>query len=118
MSKFIIPKGKAFEFNVIVKDTESFLPKDLTAVDTAELSIVNPADDTTILTVTGVVVDAANGAIQYSLSVDDTSVLDKSVKGSEVDWYYTKPRYKANILITFTDDDSDMLVMIDKVYVV
>lgn len=119
MSDFIVPKGRDYVFTVKILDKDSFLPRDLATMTSI---VVDFIDNTTNCSVDAQgaviayeVLDALNGLVKVTVPSVYTSLLT-SERGDKVDGYYLKPVYKCVITVKFSDD-SDVLSIIDKVYV-
>ena len=119
MSDFIIPKGRDYVFTVKILDKESFLPRDLAAMTDLIVDFIDNATNCSVdsgdVVVTYEVLNALNGLVKVTVPNAYTSLLT-SERGDKVDGYYLKPVYKCVITVKFSDD-SDVLSIIDKVYV-
>lgn len=120
MADFTIPKGREYVFTVKVLQKDSFLPQDLTALNTTTSSfeLIKSSDLVKVTTpgVVMVVLDAVNGVLKVTLPNTYTTGLAYE-RGEKVDNYYPKPTYKALLHLNFTDTTPDRTVVIDKVYV-
>ncbi len=121
MSDFIIPKGKEYTFTIKVLQKDSFLPQDLTSLNTAtSLFELIKLSDLVKVTTPGVVItilDAINGILKVVLPNTYTTGLVYE-RGEKVDSYYPKPTYSALLYLDFTDATPDRTVIIDEVYVI
>ena len=115
MADFVIPKGKAYSFNIYVKDDTSVIPKDLSNMTAATFEVVAANDSCTMFTITLTVVDALNGVLTGTISSVQSSELAIE-RGSKADGYYLKPLYQALIHVTFSDA-ADISVLLEDVYV-
>ena len=126
MSDFIVPKGREYTFTVKILDKESFLPKDLATMSAMTVDFIsndvdpvsNPTGckvDDTGNEISYTVVNALNGLVKVTVPAGFTNLLEGE-RGDKVDGYYLKPVYKCVITVKFSDD-SDILSIIDKVYV-
>lgn len=120
MSDFTIPKGRDYVFKVKILEKESFLAKDLTTMTDLTVDFMLKSTscslDQTATPITYVVLNALNGEVQISVPSELTATM-VSEQGDKVDGYYLKPTYKCVITAKFSDD-TDVLAIIDKVYVV
>ena len=132
MADFIIPKGKAFIFNIKVIEKDSLLPQDVEFLDTVNSTIefINPATNVCIMPEAGdpiviaripdnidaVPLTYLNGNISVTIPASYTSKM-VSETGDKVDGYYLKPTYKCIFNLVFTDATPSRVVVIDKVYV-
>lgn len=119
MSDFIIPKGRDYVFTVKILDKDSFLPRDLTTMTSIVIDFVDNTTNCSVdaqgAVVSYTVINALNGLVKVTVPSAYTSLLT-SERGDKVDGYYLKPVYKCVITAKFSDD-SDVLSIIDKVYV-
>lgn len=112
---FTITKGFDNDFTFTIKANGSTLPITISATDTFSATLLNLADDSTVLTKPLSVVDAANGKVGLIFTANDTASLVAD-KGGKVDDYYLKPVYKL-VLQCNTQANGNFLVTIGKVYV-
>ena len=130
MADFIVPKGKEFRFNIKVIEKDSFIPEDVTNLDTINSSVkfMNSATmvciDNTGITIEIVPDDPLadpltylNGIIGVTVPSAITSLMEIE-RGDKVDNYYLKPTYQMIVDLVFTDDTPSRVVVLDKVYVV
>ena len=119
MSDFIVPKGREYTFTVKILDKESFLPKDLATMSAMTVDFIsnttNCKVDDTGNEISYTIVNALNGLVKVTVPAGFTNLLEGE-RGDKVDGYYLKPAYKCVITVKFSDD-SDILSIIDKVYI-
>lgn len=134
MADFIVPKGKEFQFTLKIIEKDSFLPQDVTTLDTnnssvtfRELStmICVPAVIGSPITMTPLPDDISVTPLTYLLGRVKVTLpaayTDQLVfeRGDKVDGYYLKPTYEAIISLVFTDTNiPSRTVIIDSVYVI
>jgi len=116
MADFVIPKGQDFEFAIKVIEKDSFLPQDLTNMNTAEFRLIDIKDMSLVHNSNMTVVDALNGILKGSISSTVTGILSIS-RGPQEDGYYLKPGYQGSITITFADGTESINVLIEKILV-
>jgi len=119
MSNFVIPKSREYVFTVKVLDKNSFLPRDLTTMTSITVTFLENATNAPVVpgsyTIATSVLDSINGLIKVVIPAGYSNLL-VSDRGDKVDGYYLKPTYKCIITVKFSND-SDVLSIIDKVYV-
>jgi hypothetical protein len=130
MADFVVPKGKEFRFNIKVIEKDSFIPEDVTNLDTINSSIkfMNSATmaciDNTGITIEKVPDDPLADPLTYlngivGITVPSTITnLMVIERGDKVDNYYLKPTYQMIVDLVFTDSTPSRVVVLDKVYVV
>ena len=129
MADFVVPKGKEFRFNIKVIEKDSFIPEDVTNLDTINSSVkfMNSATmvciDNTGITIEIVPDDPLadpltylNGVVGVTIpsAITELMVIER---GSKVDNYYLKPTYQMIVDLVFTDTTPSRVVVLDKVYV-
>ena len=130
MADFVIPKGKEFRFNVKVIEKDSFIPEDITNLDTANSSIKFMKSDTMVcIDNTGIVIEKVpddpladpltylNGIVGVTVPSTITALMEID-RGTKVDNYYLKPTYQMIVDLVFTDTTPSRVVVLDKVYVI
>jgi len=116
MADFVIPKGMDFEFQITVKEKESFIAQDLTNMNVATFNLLDIETQAKVATSSLTVIDALNGVLGGILTSSITSGLTV-YRGSKEDGYYLKPGYQGSITITFTDSTESINVLISKIYI-
>lgn len=121
MSDFIIPKGKEFVFNIRVIEKDSFLPQDITYLDTnnSNIKLINSATMACISS-TGITISKVSPYTDGLVKITIPSSITSSMiveRGDKVDDYYLKPTYQAVIELVFTDGMPRRIAIINKVYV-
>lgn len=121
MAEFRIPKGKPYQFTVRVIAKDSFLPQDLTDLESNTFELIDwdtmiKYSTTIVGTVQG---NPLDGVLKFSLDSAYTGGLEVA-RGEKVDGYYIKPGYQGIVTLTFTADSAieNRVTTIEKVYVV
>ena len=130
MADFVIPKGKEFRFNIKVIEKDSFIPEDITNLDTINSSVKFMNSATMVcISNTGIVITKVpddplanpltylNGIVGVTIPSTVTSLMTIE-RGDKVDNYYLKPTYQMIVDLVFTDGTPSRVVVLDKVYVV
>ena len=122
-TKFVVTKGIANEYYIIIKQDDSTLPMVIDPSDTFEVKIFKLSDSSLVATVgmtSGTngqisVYDAANGKLKIVLS---TALVGSMIaeRGDRADYYYSKPMYRL-IIDASTVNNGDFIATVDKVYV-
>ena len=122
-TKFVVTKGIANEYYIIIKQDDSTLPMVIDPSDTFEVKIFKLSDSSLVATVgmtSGTngqisVYDAANGKLKIVLS---TALVDSMIaeRGDRADYYYSKPMYRL-IIDASTVNNGDFIATVNKVYV-
>ena len=117
MANMTIPRGIDYSFNIIVKEADSFLPKDLTAFDTGTISIIHKETKTKVIT-SNITVDSdpLSGIVHGTILGTDSVDLEID-RGAVEDRLYSKPNYQALVTIKFNDGTKDIVVIIDNISV-
>lgn len=122
-TKFVITKGIANEYYIIIKQDDSTLPMVIEPTDTFEVKLFKLSDSSLVATIgmtSGVngqisVYDANNGKLKIVLS--DALVASLVMeRGDRADYYYSKPIYRL-IIDASTRNNGDFIATVDKVYV-
>ena len=81
MSKFIIYSGREFKSDFTVVSDDGLTPEELDAADTATITIsTNGLDPTCVLSdIPMVMIDAANGLFELTLTVEQTTLLKQDL---------------------------------------
>ena len=128
---FKIPKGKTYTFSITVLERDSYLPKDLADMDTANSSFQLVNRDTLVpvagtITMTRIADDKLlpedpdtylNGKVSVSIPDTVTSTLEYE-RGPKIDGYYVKPTYQGVVTVKFTDTTSDMVAVLQDICVI
>ena len=128
---FKIPKGKTYTFSITVLERDSYLPKDLADMDTANSSFQLVNRDTLVpvagtITMTRIADDKllpgdpdtyANGRVSVSIPNTVTSTLEYE-RGPKIDGYYVKPTYQGVVTVKFTDTTSDIVAVLQDICVI
>jgi hypothetical protein len=130
MADFVVPKGKEFRFSIKVVEKDSFIPEDITNLDTVNSSIKFMKPDTMVcIDNTGIVIEKVpddpladpltylNGIVGVTIPSTITALMEIE-RGAKVDNYYLKPTYQMIVDLVFTDATPSRVVLLDKVYVV
>lgn len=128
---FKIPKGKTYTFSITVLERDSYLPKDLADMDTANSSFQLINRDTLVpvagtITMTRVADDKLlpedpdtylNGKVSVSIPNTVTGLLEYE-RGPKIDGYYVKPTYQGVVTVKFTDATSDIVAVLQDICVI
>ena len=123
VTKFVITKGIANEYYVVIKQDDSTLPMVIEPSDTFEVKIFKLSDSSLVATIGMTesidgqisVYSAPNGKLKIVLS--DTLVAALVMeRGDRADYYYSKPIYRL-LIDASTVNNGDFIATIDKVYV-
>ena len=128
---FKIPKGKTYTFSITVRERDSYVPKDLADMDTANSSFQLVNRDTLVpvagtITMTRIADDKLlpedpdtylNGKVSVSIPDTVTSTLEYE-RGPKIDGYYVKPTYQGVVTVKFTDTTSDMVAVLQDICVI
>lgn len=128
---FKIPKGKTYTFSITVLEKNSYLPKDLADMDTANSSFQLVNRDTLVpvpgtITMTRVADEKllpedpdtyVNGRVSVSIPNTVTSTLEYE-RGPKIDGYYVKPTYQGVVTVKFTDATSDIVAVLQDICVI
>jgi len=117
MADFTVPQNKDFTFTVKVMEKDSFLPQDLTNMDTANIEFTDIVTMCSIFSTPMTVTDALNGGLVSTLLAADTALLTVE-RGPGVDGYYPVVSHQALITITFTDTTPTIFTQITEVFVI
>jgi len=117
MANMTIPRGIDYSFNIIVKEANSFLPKDLTAFDNGTIDIIHKETKTKVIT-SNITVGSnpLSGIVHGTILGVDSAGLEIS-RGAVEDRLYSKPNYQALVTIKFSDGTKDIVVIIDNISV-
>jgi len=112
--RYIIPKGKPFYCEFVIKEPGVSMPMDVTGLTgTFTLSKIG-IDPCTHLATPVSVVDGRNGIISITLTAQETSGLDGR-KGFAEDGYTLIPTYSGSLALF---KDKPINVLIPKIYVI
>lgn len=131
MSSFKIPKGKTYVFTITVLEKNSYLPRDLSAMNELTSSFGLVKLDTLVAVVGTITIDRipdaktlptdpdtfVGGQISVTIPNTITGTLAYE-RGDKVDGYYLKPTYQGLLNIKFTDGSPDVDAMIPDIYVI
>ena len=122
-TKFVITKGIANEYYIVIKQDDSTLPMTIKPSDTFEVKIFKLSDSSLVATVGMIenadgqisVYSAPNGKLKIVLSETLVTALAME-RGDRADYYYSKPVYRL-LIDASTINNGDFIATIDKVYV-
>lgn len=131
MANLRIPQGKDYKFFVTVLEKDSYLPKDLTNMDTvnsyfelvALSSLIRVFGSSTIARIPDKKINVndpdtfLNGRLSVMIPSTISSNLDYE-RGEKVDGYYLKPTYQGLLSVQFTDGTAEIISIIPDVYIV
>jgi len=114
-NNFVITKGVDNTFVFTIKADGSTLPITIDSTDTFSAQLKLLSDSSVALTKTLTTIDALSGKVSLVITDLEADVL-VSEKGSEVDRYYLKPKYKL-IIDCATVANGNFIAKVDEVYV-
>ncbi len=116
MSQFVIPKGAPFSFTFQLRSPYSYLPQDLTNVNTAIFTLFERDNQNIVLTKNCIVVLPAEGEFKVDMTEAETNTLEIR-RANKEDKYFLRVQYNANIEVTFTDGTLPASVFLEDVVV-
>lgn len=115
MQLFTIPQGADFQFDIQVKEKDSYSNRDLTNMTSAVFEVFEYDGNTSVFTAPLNILDEIGGLLRGNLVAAQTSLLNAWMS-PVADREYVKSRYHATIVIAFSDSIS-INIYIDQVFV-